>query len=354
MEEEEVYDFYKYHEIILQKKKYHKNGISGLINTGNKCFMNSIIQCLSNTLKLTDYFLSMKFKEDDPDFKNKQKSEYELVISYINLLVNIWDKNQLLKPKTFNHTFSKFIKQYSTCEQQDSHECLVYLLDILHKGLSYEIELEITGEVKTETDKLTELSLNTWKQFYKTEYSYINKIFHGMTVSNIDCKNCNIQDIIFEPYNTLSIDVNSTSLINCMKTFFQRDESIPSWKCEKCNHQGCSKTCNSWTFPNYLIIHLKRFTSNGQKIDTHVNYPIENLNLTQFIDSRKGDPNNYIYSLYAVNYHSGDLNSGHYWSSCKNLDNSWYLFNDGDTSLCNNICTKDAYILFYYRKYISK
>ena len=58
------YDFYKNHKLVLDKKIYYKKGLSGIINIGNKCYSNSIIQCLSHTIKLTDYFLSCKFKQD--------------------------------------------------------------------------------------------------------------------------------------------------------------------------------------------------------------------------------------------------------------------------------------------------
>lgn len=38
-------------------------GVTGLNNLGNTCFMNSALQCLSNTAPLTDYFLSDQYQK---------------------------------------------------------------------------------------------------------------------------------------------------------------------------------------------------------------------------------------------------------------------------------------------------
>lgn len=48
-------------------KLYQSNvahGVAGSQNLGNTCFMNSSIQCLSNTVDLTAYFLSKEYLED--------------------------------------------------------------------------------------------------------------------------------------------------------------------------------------------------------------------------------------------------------------------------------------------------
>ncbi len=139
-----------------------------------------------------------------------------------------------------------------------------------------------------------------------------------------------------------------------MINYFNNIETINTWKCDKCEKTGCKKENKIWSFPNYLIIHFNRFKNDGSKINTNIDFPLDNLNLTDYISKDKKDPNNYIYSLYAINYHSGNSGSGHYFSFCKNLNNNWNLFNDGNVSKIEsqNILTKDAYILFYHRKMI--
>lgn len=353
------YDFHKHHELKIKKGVYKSKGLCGLINIGNKCYVNSILQCLSHSLKLTDYFLSAQFK-DDVDMK-VHKNEHYFLHSYTTFLNNVWDVNQLIKPKSLIENLGKFHKKYYGLQQQDSHECLLYILDILHRSISYEIDIDIQGDILNRKDELMKKSLETWKVFFEKEYSFITETFYGNLVNNITCINCSFTEEIFEPYNNLSVCLkDNNTLQNCLDDYFQNEHLIDTWKCEVCSKTGCQKSSTLWTLPNYLIINLKRFNSEDLSKDySMISFPIKDLNLTKYISKDKGDPNNYIYDLYAVNYHSGDVNSGHYWSACKNLDGSWYNFNDGDISKFTGnvepqIVTKNAVILFYHRKMIKK
>jgi len=357
------YDFHKHYELKLNKTAYITKGLCGLLNLGNKCYMNSILQCLFHSLQLTDYILSTQYKDDLET--NKSKNEQYVLHSYVTLLNHVWESNQLIKPKTFIENLSKFHKKYYSLQQQDSHECLMYILDILHKALSYEVEVDIKGEVKNKTDILMKKSLEVWKGFYEKEYSFIINTFYGNIINNIKCLQCDYTEEVFEPYNhiSLSIQDTSSSLNDCLDEYFRNEHIIDTWKCEKCQNHGCNKSSILWTLPNYLIINLKRFKQSENHMVKKTNlitFPLQDLNLTKYISSDKNDANNYIYDLYAINYHGGGLNSGHYWSACKNLDGGWYNFNDGNvfkysqSNIDSQLITPDAYILFYHRKFIKK
>ena len=114
-----------------------------------------------------------------------------------------------------------------------------------------------------------------------------------------------------------------------------------------------------WSVPDYLIIHLKRFTKTGDKKTMAINFPLTDLDITNFISPDQNTKNKFIYDLYAVNHHGGPtINSGHYWASCKNLDNNWYKYDDADISKYSNenlqqqLTNGDSYILFFQRKKI--
>jgi ubiquitin C-terminal hydrolase len=111
---------------------------------------------------------------------------------------------------------------------------------------------------------------------------------------------------------------------------------------------------------DYLMIHLKRFKKDNfssfpgsgidiKKNNEFVDFPIEGLDISKYVDS---SDTNLSYDLYGVVHHSGSLNGGHYWATCKNFrDEKWRTLNDSSVGSANerDIVASSAYILFYKR-----
>jgi ubiquitin C-terminal hydrolase len=338
-----------------KKIQYYKDkGLSGLCNLGNTCYMNSALQCLSNTMGLTHYFLSMKYKEDIKESHLKRK-ESHMLIRYVNTLTHIWDENQILSPKTFKITLEAFVKRFVGNGQHDSHECIIFIIDLLHKSLSYKVDVKIKGEIKTEKDKIKKLSAETWKMNFSSNYSYIIENFYGQIHNTITCP-CGYKSHSFDPYSCISLNIPQTDErnISLEKCFIENGkpeilDNDNKWFCDGCKQKtNAIRSTSIWTCPNILIIHLKKFTSKGRKIDKHIDFNIKNIDLTKYMSKfSKGKED---YELYAISNHSGNENGGHYWSYCKR-DDKWFNFNDSVVSEIseNKILSSDNYVLFFQR-----
>ncbi|KAJ0023791.1 hypothetical protein NQD34_003690 [Periophthalmus magnuspinnatus] len=140
-------------------------------------------------------------------------------------------------------------------------------------------------------------------------------------------------------------------LFTTMETLGEHDP----WYCPTCKkHQQATKKFDLWSLPRILVVHLKRFSYNRcwrDKLDTVVDFPIRDLNMSEFVCDPKAGP--YIYDLIAVSNHYGGMGGGHYTAYGKNkMDGKWYYFDDSSVSSASEdqIVTKAAYVLFYQRR----
>lgn len=141
---------------------------------------------------------------------------------------------------------------------------------------------------------------------------------------------------------------------------FERAEILSEhdmWYCPRCKeHRRASKKFDLWKTPDYLVAHLKRFSSSGwrrDKLDVLVDFPIEELDLTARV-IEKEDGKSEVYDLIAVDDHYGGLGGGHYTAYAKNfVDGKWYNYNDSSVSLVSDpqsVVSSAAYLLFYKRR----
>lgn len=95
-----------------------------------------------------------------------------------------------------------------------------------------------------------------------------------------------------------------------------------------------------------------------QKINTYVDYPLDDLDMTEFLlpsmRSQLPSPAQAHYRLIGVVNHSGTADFGHYYAYCKdeyNAQNNWFEYNDSSVSAVREgeVVNKNAYVLLYRR-----
>ena len=336
-------------------------GLSGIVNYGNTCYMNSAVQCLSNITPLTLFFINKKFISD---IKN-ESLERDLVVQWYKLLVGLWSNNCIVSPQSFRRevkilafkqgVYLNFIGN----KQNDVQEFLVFMIDSLHNGICKEknIQYEIPNEEEKKNKNLKECSIEAiknWDIFFKNNYSIFIELFYSQISSSIYSIDKKKLSTIYEPCCFLNLPINdkSNNLYDCFNNFtsMEKMENENKWYNDKTKcYQEAFKKINFWKLSKIIIIVLKRFNNKCEKISTLIDIPLV-LDLSKYCIGYNKEK--YKYDLISISNHIGSLEGGHYYSYILNQNKKWYNYND--TNVCqidkDNLITKNAYCLFYKLK----
>jgi len=331
-------------------------GASGLRNIGNTCFMNSVIQCLSNTKLLTNYLLNDDHVRDINTTNSSMKGS--LIKAFATVIKSLWKSNgRVVDPSSLKGAVQRFAPRFSGYNQEDSQEFLRYLLEGLHEDVNRVITKP--QPIHTEIDSslsVCEQAMEAWKRYIRRDDSHLVDLFVGQLKSTLRCSDCNHESVTFEPFWDLSLGIPSksgeVSLCDCLDAFTKEEvldgDEMPT--CERCKtRRRSTKRYSLYRLPKILVVHLKRFSPSERcrnKLSNTVSFPLVGLNLSRYTDSLT----NCSYNCYAISNHSGTLFSGHYTAYAKHPQSGqWHSYNDSRVSKCSssNVISNEAYLLFF-------
>jgi len=343
----------------MKFKKYCDYGLSGLANLGNTCYINSCIQILSHTYELNDFLENETYKK-----KIKNKYDSALLMEWDNLRKMLWKENAIISPNRFIKIIQKVAQIkgmdiFTGFAQNDLPEFLIFLIDCFHNSLAREIKMTISGTTENEKDKIAVQCYEMIKTMYSKEYSEIWNLFYGIHTSEIiSLENNTRLNIHPEPYFMIDLpipcNIKEPTLIDCFNLYVEGEilEGENAWYNENTKQkENVKRKISFWSFPMILVIDLKRFNVKQNKLQNLVTFPLDDLDLSEYVIGYK--KNSYIYELYGVCNHSGGLLGGHYTSYVKNANGKWYHFNDTsvvEVPIIQTIISPKAYVLFYRKK----
>lgn len=223
------------------------DGIVGLFNMGNTCYLNSSIQCLSHTPIFRDYFTS-KCYLNDINTSNPLGHEGHLAQVYAILINNIWKRfNQqtlhqpkrvtapgsyapvnapALTPKTFKESIGKFNEHFAGNEQHDAQELLAFLLGGLSEDLNRIQNKPYIEAPDSDGRPDSELADIWWSNHLKREMSIIVAMFTGQYKSLLRCKCCKYESARFEPFSFLQLPLPEDDTVPVSLIFYSRESNM--------------------------------------------------------------------------------------------------------------------------------
>lgn len=305
----------------------------GLLNCGNSCFANVVLQCLAFTRPLVAYLLEKGHR------KECRRNDWCFLCEFQTYVETARQSPQPFSPLSILSRLPNIGGNFGYGKQEDAHEFMRFAID------------------KMQSACLDEFGGEKAIHFSAQETTLIQHIFGGHLQSQVICSECNNISNQYENMMDLTVEIqgDAASLEECLDQFTVREtlHGENKYKCDGCNdYVKASKCLTVRCAPNVLTIALKRFQSGRfGKLNKRVSFP-ETLDLTSYM-SELGDGTD-VYKLYAVVVHLDILNAsyfGHYICYVKDFGGTWFRTDDDKVRIADleEVLTQGAYMLLYSR-----
>ncbi|XP_031208745.1 ubiquitin carboxyl-terminal hydrolase 43 isoform X1 [Mastomys coucha] len=174
-------------------------GAQGLKNHGNTCFMNAVVQCLSNTDLLAEFLALGRYRA--------APGRAEVTEQLAALVRALWTREYTPQLSAeFKNAVSKYGSQFQGNAQHDALEFLLWLLDRVHEDLEGSAHGLVSEQLPPEVSKLSE-DLRPSAAPPSLGPSFVQSHFQAQYRSSLTCPHCLKQSNTFDPFLCVSLPI---------------------------------------------------------------------------------------------------------------------------------------------------